>query len=110
MPVIQNIVPGINNSVNEYTNSSPPPIFRPITQSLYSSYYSIVQSLNKLNTPSIISTKNMVYILPLIFREVAMSITNTVNIIIQNPAVLSERYLKTPLPSYKTPSRNTLSR
>jgi len=108
--VFQNIFPAMNDSLNLYNNSPPPPIFRPITENLYSSYNTIVISLNKLNTPSITSTNNMVYILPLLFREVATTIKNTVDTIIQNPALLSERSLTAPLPSYKTPSRNTLFR
>lgn len=110
MPVLQNIIPGINNSMNLYQNTPPPPISRPIIESLYSSYNSIGQSLSALSQPSFISTKNTVYILPILFREIAISIQNTANIIIKNPAFLSERYLKTPLPSYKTVIQNALSR
>jgi hypothetical protein len=91
--IIAPVTQAINNSANIYTNTSAPPIFRSIIQSVSSSYESIMISLNKLNTPSITSTKNTVYILPLLFREAAISIQNTANIIIKNPAILSERSL-----------------
>jgi hypothetical protein len=97
--IIAPVTQAINNSANIYTNTSAPPIFRSIIQSVSSSYESIMISLNKLNTPSITSTKNTVYILPLLFREAAISIQNTANIIIKNPAILSERSLNSQFPS-----------
>ena len=110
MPILQNILPGINNSINLYHNTPAPPISGPIIQSLYSSYDSIIRSLRGLSHPSFISTKNTVYMLPILFREIALSIQNTIGVIGVNPAFLSERYLKTPLPSYKTVIQNALSR
>ena len=48
--------------------------------------------------------------LPILFREIALSIQNTIGVIGVNPAFLSERYLKTPLPSYSSVIKNHLSR